>query len=297
MKRQVLIFFTIALLVGCSSNNKEFDATGTFESTEVDVSSEVMGQILNFDANEGKEVKAGEIIGTIDSIQLYLQKLQLSKNITSISSNKPKVNTQIASIQAQIAKQIVERRRITNLIKDNAATQKQLDDINSAIQVLKSQLSAQKSTLQNSVNSINAQSSSIEIQIAQINDKLNKCRITSPISGVILDKYTEMGEMATVGKPLFKVADLKHVFLRAYLTSGQLSNFKIGQPVSVFTDYGKEHKQYAGTITWISPKAEFTPKNIQTDDDRENMVYAIKVAVKNDGYIKLGMYGYLKINK
>jgi HlyD family secretion protein len=297
MKRQVLIFFTIALLVGCSSNNKEFDATGTFESTEVDVSSEVMGQILNFDANEGKEVKAGEIIGTIDSIQLYLQKLQLSKNITSVSSNKPKVTTQIASIQAQIAKQIVERRRVTNLIKDNAATQKQLDDINSAIEVLKSQLSAQKSTLQNSVNSINAQSSSIEIQIAQINDKLNKCRITSPISGVILDKYTEMGEMATVGKPLFKVADLKHVFLRAYLTSGQLSNFKVGQQVSVFTDYGKEHKQYAGTITWISPKAEFTPKNIQTDDDRENMVYAIKVAVKNDGYIKLGMYGYLKINK
>jgi len=242
-------------------------------------------------------VKAGEIIGTIDSIQLYLQKLQLSKNITSVSSNKPKVTTQIASIQAQIAKQIVERRRVTNLIKDNAATQKQLDDINSAIEVLKSQLSAQKSTLQNSVNSINAQSSSIEIQIAQINDKLNKCRITSPISGVILDKYTEMGEMATVGKPLFKVADLKHVFLRAYLTSGQLSNFKVGQQVSVFTDYGKEHKQYAGTITWISPKAEFTPKNIQTDDDRENMVYAIKVAVKNDGYIKLGMYGYLKINK
>lgn len=293
MKKILYVCLTTALLASCNSDDKKFDASGTFEATEVNIASEATGRILSLNIEEGKEVQSGEEIGAIDSIQLYLQKMQLSKNRTSVRSNTPKVNTQIAAIQSEIAKQQTERQRIINLIKGGAATQKQLDDINSAITVLRNQLAAQQSTLQNTVSSINAQSSSIDVQIAQIEDKLQKCRITSPISGTILDKYTEAGEMAAIGKPLFKVADMKHLFLRAYVTSGQLAQIKLGQKVNVFADYGKQQKKYTGNITWISSKAEFTPKNIQTADDRENMVYAIKVSVVNDGYIKLGMYGYL----
>lgn len=297
MKKIILYIIIPIAISGCSNSNKEkYDANGTFESTEVNVSSEAIGKITRFDIEEGSEIKAGECIGNVDSTQLYLQKLQLQRNITSVRSNKPKVNTQIAALKEQIFKQETERKRIINLMKGNAATRKQLDDINSAIKVLTSQLAAQKSTLQNNVNSLDAQSSSIELQIAQINDKLNKCRITSPISGTVLDKYTEAGEMATVGKPLFKVTDLENVFLRIYITTPQLNNIKIGKQVLVFADYGKEKKKYKGVISWISSKAEFTPKNIQTSDERENMVYAVKVAVKNDGFIKLGMYGYVRFN-
>lgn len=297
MKKIIYFCFAGMLLASCSNNKKNFDATGTFEATEVNVSSEGNGRIMQFNISEGSEIQVGECVGSIDSVQLYLQKLQLAKNITSVRSNTPKVNTQIAAIKSEISKQETERRRIINLMKGNAATQKQLDDINSAITVLRNQLAAQQSTLQNSVNSINAQSSSISIQIAQIEDKLQKCRIVSPISGTILDKYTEAGEMAAIGKPLFKIADLKHLFLRSYVTSGQLANLKLGQRVEVYADYGKEQKKYSGTISWISPKAEFIPKNIQTADDRENMVYAIKVSIVNDGYIKIGMYGYINFIK
>lgn len=299
MKRLIYIYFLLAstLLASCSSDKQKFDASGTFEATEVNVSSEIAGKITAFNVEEGKEVQASESLGAIDSVQLYLQKLQLAENMKSVRSNTPKIGTQIAAIKTQIRKQEIERRRIINLMKGNAATQKQLDDINSAILVLRDQLAAQQSTLQNNVNSIDAQGSSFRIQIAQINDKLQKCRIVSPITGTILDKYTEIGEMASIGKPLFKVADLKHLFLRVYITSGQLSDTKLGEKVDVYADYGKEQKKYSGTITWISSKAEFTPKNIQTADDREEMVYAVKVSVVNDGYIKIGMYGYINFIK
>jgi HlyD family secretion protein len=297
MKKIIYISIVAATLISCSANEKKYDASGTFEATEVNVSSEATGRILSLDIEEGTEVEAGTQIGAIDSVQLYLQKLQLAKNVTSVRSNTPQVGTQIAAIKSEIAKQMTERQRIINLMKGSAATQKQLDDINSAITVLRNQLAAQQSTLQNTVSSINAQSSSINVQIAQIEDKLQKCRISSPISGTILDKYTEAGEMAAIGKPLFKVADMKHLSLRAYVTSGQLASIKLGQSVEVYADYGKQQKKYKGNIAWISSKAEFVPKNIQTADDRENMVYAVKVSVVNDGYIKLGMYGYLNFNK
>lgn len=299
MKRLIYIYFLLAstLLASCSSDKQKFDASGTFEATEVNVSSEIAGKITAFNVEEGKEVQASESLGAIDSVQLYLQKLQLAENMKSVRSNTPKIGTQIAAIKTQIRKQEIEKRRIINLMKGNAATQKQLDDINSAILVLRDQLAAQQSTLQNNVSSIDAQGSSFRIQIAQINDKLQKCRIVSPITGTILDKYTEIGEMASIGKPLFKVADLKHLFLRVYITSGQLSDTKLGEKVDVYADYGKEQKKYSGTITWISSKAEFTPKNIQTADDREEMVYAVKVSVVNDGYIKIGMYGYINFIK
>jgi HlyD family secretion protein len=276
----------------CGNKQNRFDATGSFEAIEVMVSSEAAGRILSLNVTEGQQVAANEQLGAIDSVQLYLSKLQLMQNISSVRSNRPDVKKQIAAITEQIAKQQTERARVRNLLEAGAATQKQLDDIQSAIAVLERQLSAQQSALQNNVSSLDAQSSAIEIQIAQVEDKLSKCVISSPVSGTILAKYTEAGELSITGKPLFKVADLKHVFLRAYLTSAQLAELRIGQTVTVFADFGGDRrKEYKGCITWISEKCEFTPKSIQTKNDRENLVYAVKIAVENDGYIKIGMYG------
>jgi len=289
-------FCLILLLSACGNKQHDFDATGSFEATEVIVSSEAVGRILSFNIVEGKEVTAGETLGVIDSLQLYLSKLQLMKNISSVESNKPNVSTQVAAIREQLVKQKTERTRVENLLKSDAATQKQLDDINSAIIVLERQLEAQLSTLNNSVSSLNAQSSALEIQIAQIEDRLSKCIIQSPISGTILAKYTEAGELAVAGKPLFKVADMKRIFLRAYFTSGQLADIKLGQSVKVFADFGGDNRrEYKGTITWISDKSEFTPKSIQTKKDRENLVYAVKITVENDGYLKIGMYGEVQL--
>ena len=293
INKLILINLCVLMLVSaCGNKQHSFDATGSFEATEVIVSSEAVGRILSFDIIEGMELDVNEQVGAIDSIQLYLSKLQLMKNVTSVESNRPDVSTQVAAIREQLLKQQTERTRIENLLKSEAATQKQLDDINSAISVLERQLAAQLSSLNNSVSSLNAQSSALEIQIAQIEDRLAKCIIQSPISGTVLAKYAEAGELATVGKPLFKVADMKHVFLCAYFTSGQLADIKLGQTVKVFADFGGDNRrEYRGTITWISDKSEFTPKSIQTKNDRENLVYAVKIAVENDGYIKIGMYG------
>ena len=296
-KHVLIIVCVIMLFSACGKKQHNFDATGSFEATEVIVSSEAVGRILSFDITEGKEVTANEKIGVIDSLQLYLSKLQLMKNISSVESNKPNVSAQVAATREQLLKQQTERTRIENLLKSEAATQKQLDDINSAIIVLERQLTAQLSTLNNSVSSLNAQSSALEIQIAQIEDRLSKCIIQSPVSGTVLAKYAEAGELAIVGKPLFKVADLKRVFLRSYFTSGQLADIKLGQTVKVFADFGGDNRrEYRGTITWISDKSEFTPKSIQTKKDRENLVYAVKIAVENDGYIKIGMYGEVVLN-
>jgi len=291
-----IILCLFMLLSGCGNKKFDFDATGSFEATEVIVSSEAAGRILTFDIMEGKEVTAGEQVGVIDSLQLYLSKLQLMQNISSVESNKPNVSTQVAATREQLLKQQTERTRVENLLKAEAATQKQLDDINSAILVLERQLTAQLSTLNNSVSSLDAQSSAIEIQIAQIEDRLSKCIIQSPISGIVLAKYAEAGELAVAGKPLFKVADMKRLFLRSYFTSGQLATIQLGQTVKVFADFGGDkRREYKGTITWISDKSEFTPKSIQTKKDRENLVYAVKIAVENDGYIKIGMYGEVQL--
>ena len=288
----MLLFLIMLLFSSCGNNQNEFDATGTFEATEVTVSSEASGKILFLDIAEGQEIEMGGEIGVIDTVQLYLSKLQLMKSLSSVQSNRPDIGKQIAAIKEQIAKQKTERSRVENLLKAEAATQKQLDDITSTITVLESQLTALQSSLQNNVSSIDAQSSAIEIQIAQIDDKLSKSVVSSPIKGTILAKYVEAGELAVVGKPLFKVADTKRLFLRAYITLSQLKDVKLGQNVKVYADFGGENRrEYNGTVTWISEKSEFTPKSIQTKDDRENLVYAIKVAIENDGYVKIGMYG------
>lgn len=286
------VFLGSCLFFSCGNRQHDFDATGTFEATEVTVSAEASGRIMSFDVMEGQEVASGVRIGVIDTVQLYLAKLQLMQNVSSVQSNRPDVGKQIAAIQEQIAKQKTERIRVENLLKAEAATQKQLDDIVSAVAVLERQLVALHSSLQKNVSSIDAQSSAIEIQVAQVEDQLSKCIITSPATGTILAKYAEAGELAVVGKPLFKVADTKHLFLRAYLMLSQLHEVKLGQKVRVFADFGGDNRrEYPGTVTWISEKSEFAPKSIQTKDDRENQVYAIKVAIENDGYVKIGMYG------
>ena len=292
-----LLFIALLMITSCGNNQNAFDATGTFEATEVTVSSEASGKILSFDIIEGKDIMSGKQIGVVDTVQLYLTKLQLMQSLSSVKSNRPDIGKQIAAIKEQITKQKTEQNRVENLLKSEAATQKQLDDIISAIAVLERQQTALQSSLQNNALSIDAQSSAIEIQIAQIDDKLSKSIISSPISGTILAKYAEAGELAVPGKPLFKVADTKRLFLRAYMTLSQLKDVKLGQNVKVYADFGGDNRrEYTGTVTWISEKSEFTPKNIQTKDDRENLVYAVKIAIENDGYVKIGMYGELVIS-
>ncbi len=297
MKRTVLYSLALLALGACGHKN-DFDATGTFEATEVTVSAEAAGRILALDIEEGDTLMAGVQIGAIDSVQLYLQKLQLERQRASVHSSRPDIEKQIKSLQAQIAHQESERRRIENLLKDGAATTKQLDDVNAALLVLKGQLEAQLSTLNNSTSSIDENASAIDLQIAQLEDRLAKCRLSSPIDGTVLVKYSEAGELASVGRPLMKVADMAHVYLRAYFTSEQLSRLKLGDEVTVVADFGGDQQiEYPGHITWISSESEFTPKTIQTRDSRSNLVYATKIAVENDGRLKIGLYGEVRLNK
>ncbi len=287
----------ILLLTACGKGNGDYDASGVFETTEVIVSAEANGKIMQLNFIEGQQVEQGRPLGYIDTVQLYLKKMQLLTNNSAIKSGRVDIPRQIAAIKQQIATQKNEQKRFENLVRANAANQKQLDDINAQILVLERQLTAQTELLENSNKNISEQSSGLEVQIAQINDQIQKSIISSPINGTILSKYAEQGELATQGRALFKVADIEHMFLRAYITASQLTQVKIGQVVKVYADFGeKEMKEYSGTITWISDKSEFTPKTIQTRDERANLVYAVKVAVKNDGYLKYGMYGELKLN-
>lgn len=289
--------FCIALLSACSGDNKAYDATGTFEATEITVSAEQNGRLLSFNVQEGMEVGAYQQVGLIDTVQLALQAQLLGATKESIANQRPDVQKQVASLREQLDKAEMEQRRFEALVKDGSANQKQLDDVRSQVQVLKKQLDAQLSNLGNSTRSLNSQMSAADIQRAQVLDQLSKCYISSPIQGTVLEKYTEAGEFAVVGKPLFKVADIRHMYLRAYVTSSQLEQVKVGQSVTVMTDYGDgKGKSYEGKVTWISDTSEFTPKTILTNDERADLVYAVKVAVENDGFIKIGMYGTLKIH-
>ena len=281
-------------VAGCKGSLGDYDAEGYFESTEITVSAEANGRILFFDVEEGERVRADSLLGCIDTVQLYLTKLQLEKTAESVLNSRPDVSSRIQAMEEQLKSLGFERERLARLLADGAATRKQMDDLDAQIAVLKKQLSAQELALNSSVRSIEAQSAGIGMQIAQVEDQLSKCRISSPVDGTVLTKYAEAGEFMAAGRPLFKVADMDRVYLRAYLTSGQLADVRLGQQVMVYSDYGGDSvKEYQGTVTWISDQSEFTPKNIQTRDERENLVYAIKVAVKNDGFIKLGMYGGL----
>ncbi len=290
----------IALLSACSNKEGDYDASGSFEATEIIVSAEANGKIEMLSIMEGQQLEKNQQVGLIDSTQLYFQKMSLLSNMQGVRSQQPNITAQTGSIKEQISKLESERERTTNLIKANAATKKQLDDIDSQIEVFKKQLIATESTLSKSSQNISAQSSSLDVQIAQIEDRLQKSIIASPIKGTILNKYAEEGELANMGTPLFKIADLNNMILRVYVTNDQLSAIKLNDKVQVYVDQGaqnrEEKKMYEGVVTWISDKSEFTPKTIQTKNERANLVYAIKVSVKNDGYLKIGMYGEVKFN-
>lgn len=295
--RNIITIGFIILMPACHDDNGEYDASGVFEATEVIVSAETNGKIIHFDLTEGQNIDTKGAIGYIDTTQLHLSKMQLLTNVKAVKSRYTDVPKQIAAIRQQIATQKNEQKRFENLVRSNAANQKQLDDINAQVLVLEKQLAAQTETLESSNKGISEQSSGIGIQVAQLDDQIQKSIIKSPIKGTVLSKYAEAGELAVMGKALFKVADMDNIFLRAYITASQLTQMKVGQQVKVYADFGeKDMKEYAGTITWISDKSEFTPKTIQTRDERANLVYAVKIAVKNDGYLKKGMYGELKLN-
>jgi len=283
------------LLASCGNKNNSYDASGTFESTEIIVSSQATGQLMQFNVNEGDTLHANQPVGYVDSTQFHLTKLQLVENQKAILAGRPDVKSQIDATQKQIDNIMLEQQRVSNLVKANVASQKQLDDVNSKLAVLQAQLAAQKSSLNNSTSTINQQGVAVEAQLTQVNDQLKKCVIVNPIDGTVLTTYANPSEVTTTGKPLYKIADLSTVELRAYITGDQFTNVKLGQKVKVLVDESKEkYRNYDGVIDWISNKAEFTPKTIQTKDERANLVYAIKIKVKNDGFIKLGMYGEVK---
>lgn len=283
------------LLFSCGDGSEAYDATGSFEATEIIVSSQANGRILALDVEEGDQLRAGQAVGQIDSLQLYLQKMGLLSNAEGVRAQQPDIRKQTAAIQEQISTQERERERVKSLLAANVANKKQLDDIESQIEVLRRQLSASTSTLEKNSRNISAQSSTLEIQVAQLNDQLEKTQIISPISGTVLNRYAEAGELATMGTPLFKIADTNTLFLRAYVTNDQLAQIKLNDPVAVRVDDGQGGmRSYDGKISWISDKSEFTPKTIQTKNERANLVYALKIAVPNDGFLKIGMYGEVK---
>lgn len=295
MKRSFAYPLLVLLAASCVEGNKAYDASGVFESTEVTVSAEGNGKILSLDLQEGDRLEAGQIVGCIDTVQLHLSEIQLEASRRAVGSGRLDISRQIAALESQIGKQRQELDRFTKLEKAGASNRKQVEDIQAQIETLERQLAAQEESLNSSNRNVSGQADALEAQIEQIRDRIRKCVITSPVAGTVLAKYSEAGEFAALGRALFKVADIDNIRLRAYITADQLTALKLGQQVRVFADQGSSgRKEYAGTLIWISDKAEFTPKTIQTRDERANLVYAVKIAVKNDGLIKLGMYGDIK---
>lgn len=288
----------LALIVAaCGGNEKEYDATGTFEATETTVFAEQSGTLLAFSVNEGDEVEKGDEVGLTDTTQTWLKIQQLEATKEVYQSQKPDMERQIAATRQQLSKARQEEQRYRELVADGAAPSKMLDDASSQVKVLQRQLDAQISSLATSTRALDKQTAAADVQVTQLQDMLRKCHITVPTKGTVLEKYVERGELVAAGKPLFKIADTQNMFMRAYVTSAQLQRIRLGQQVRVFADYGdNQKKEYGGTISWISSRSEFTPKTILTDDERADLVYAVKIAVKNDGYIKIGMYGEVKFD-
>jgi HlyD family secretion protein len=315
MKRRTSILtfiLTIALcqfsilFSSCRNNTNNYDASGTFEATETVVSAEANGVIEAFNIQEGQTLDSGIYIGFIDTTQLYLKKKQLEAQVKAMGYKLPDISAQTAQFKQQAAVTqsdldylMNEKKRTENLLKANAATPKQLDDINAKITTAKEQIkaiykqgAAQASALNTQRSGISADVQPLYFQIAQLNDQLEKSKIINPVNGTVLTKFAETNEMATIGKPLYSIADLSSIILRAYITGNQFSSIKLGQKVKVIIDdTASKTKNYEGIIEWISDKAEFTPKTIQTKDERANLVYAVKIRVKNDGALKIGMYG------
>ncbi len=311
MKKVVLLLTSVSIFMlhSCSSKNGEFDATGTFETDEVIVSSELGGKILSFSIEEGNEIGKDSIVGLIDATNVTLQKEQAEATIQSLGDKTADVGPQVKLLRDQLAVQqsqmdnmLHEKQRVENLIKADAATGKQLDDIKAQIDVVKKQMgvtqqqiNVQQSNIATQNRSILSEGKPLSKRVAQLDDQLKKASIVNPVNGTVITKYAQAGEVTSPGKALYKIADLSFLTLRAYMNGVQLSQVKLGQTVKVLIDDGKDsYKELSGTITWISDKAEFTPKTIQTKEERANLVYAMKIKVKNDGYLKIGMYGEVK---
>ena len=292
MKKIVMMATVLAVLASCGQGEKEYDATGTFEATETTVSAEQSGTLMRLEVSEGDEIAQGKEVGLVDTTQLWLKIQQMGATKAVYQSQKPDMEKQIAATRQQLAKAREDEQRYKELVADGAAPSKMLDDTSNQVKVLQRQLDAQISTLNTQLSTLNSQVSTVDVQVSQLRDQLQKCHVTAPMTGTVLEKYVQQGEFVATGKPLFKMADTQRMFIRAYVTSAQLQGIKVGQQAKVFADYGDgQRKEYDGTVTWISSRSEFTPKTILTDDERADLVYALKVAVKNDGYIKIGMYG------
>ena len=310
MKR-ITIFAPAALLLlaSCGSKNSHFDASGTFEVNEVIVSSELSGKILRFQVEEGMSIPKDSAVGLLDAENIALQKEQVEANIDALSDKTMDAGPDIKLLQDQLVVQqaqldnlLLEQRRIQNLVKEDAATGKQLDDINSQVDVARKnllvtqqQINVKKNNVATQNRSVLSESKPLEKRKAQLDDQLKKAAIINPVTGTVITKYAEEGEITAAGKALYKIADLSVMTLRAYISGAQLSEVKLGQTVHVLVDDGaSKYKEFSGVITWISDKAKFTPKTIQTKDERANLVYEVKISVKNDGYLKIGMYGEVK---
>jgi HlyD family secretion protein len=310
MKTTFYLFLLLPLLLlGCKSNDEEFDAQGTFEADEVIVSSELSGKIRSLEIEEGSTIAIGDTVGTIDAANISLQKDQVIASIEALNEKTLDVSPQVKLLEEQLQVQqlqlknlLHEQDRIEKLFSQDAATGKQRDDIHSQVEVLQKQMAVTRQQIQVQKRNTATQNRGIlsegkplQKRIAQLDDQLSKSSIINPVTGTILTKYAEQGEITAPGKALYKIADLSTIILRAYISGKQLPQVKLGQQVKVYIDQDNdEYKEYAGTIQWISDKAEFTPKTIQTKEERANLVYAIRIAVKNDGYLKIGMYGEVR---
>ena len=284
-------------MAACGGSEKDYDATGTFEATETTVFAEQSGALLSFDVNEGDMIEAARQVGLIDTTQTWLKIQQLGATKEVYQSQKPDMERQIAATRQQLAKARQDEQRYRELVADGAVPSKMFDDASNQVKVLQRQLDAQISSLSTNTRALDKQTAAADVQIDQLRDMLRKCHVVTPTKGTVLEKYVERGEFVGVGKPLFKIADTQDMYMRAYITSAQLQDIKLGQKVKVFADYGdNQRKEYAGTVSWISSRSEFTPKTILTDDERADLVYAVKIAIKNDGYVKIGMYGEVKFS-
>ena len=299
MKKLIFTGIAVGMMLSFSScaDKMKHDASGVFEATELVISARGTGELINFDIEEGMTVSAGEVLGNIDTLQLCLKRKQLMAGMSAVEQRKINDKTQLAALETQIANMKSEQQRFKRMLDAGVIPEKNYTDLTYQITGMELTLEAKREQLGMQNGSINSQLDAFEAQAAELDYGISNCYIKSPIDGVILTKYAEQGEFAAPGRILFRVGDISVMTLRAYITADQLSKVKVGQKVRVFVDYGKEEsREYAGTLSWISDKAEFTPKNIQTHDERQNLVYAVKVLVENDGMIKKGMYGEIDFN-
>lgn len=290
-----LVFAALALVAAGCGKNIEYDACGQVDATQVTVSAENAGRVLSMAVEEGEEVTAGQLLGALDSVQTYLHIMELRERIAGSSSRLVDIKKQGQPNLSQLENLQNEYERYYKLLEGNATTRKQVDDLTDKIAVLKAQIAAQTQSWERGNASVRSEVQGYEIQLARLEDQLAKCRIVAPVSGTVLTRYAETGEFITLGKPLFKVADLDQMYVRVYFSSAQLSGLKLNDTVTVIPDDGSASpKRIQGRVIWISEQSEFTPKNIQTRDERADLVYAVKVAVPNDGTLRLGMYAYVR---